>query len=230
MRVLVVEDDAKTADAIRAGLEDDGYEVVTLARGDQVDENPVADTYDAVILDWMLPGRAGIDVLKSLRSHGARTPVLLLTARDAIEDRVNGLDAGADDYLVKPFALVELLARVRAMLRRAGEREPLQHRIADLVVDGETRQVTRRGRKILLTPREFELLAYLAKHHGHTVSRRMLARDVWREVQRATPLDNVIDVHIAHLRRKVDDGFDTKLLQTVRGVGFVLREPGASDA
>jgi two-component system copper resistance phosphate regulon response regulator CusR len=230
MRVLVVEDDAKTAAAIQAGLERDGYEVVALGRGDEAGAILHAKNYDAVILDWMLPGRTGIDLLADLRARGARTPVLLLTARDSIHDRVAGLDCGADDYLVKPFALAELLARVRAMLRRAGEREVLEHRVADLVVDSASRQVTRSGRRILLTPREFDLLAYLAKHHGQTVSRRMLARDVWREVQRATPLDNVIDVHVAHLRRKIDDGFDPKLLHTVRGVGFVLKGLESSDA
>ena len=228
--VAVVEDDSKTAKAICVGLEREGYAVATVGRGDSaiamLEKTPV----DVVVLDWMLPGRSGIEVIEWLRDRGQRTPVLLLTARDAVEDRVLGLDAGADDYLVKPFALAELLARVRVMLRRAGERDPLRFTIGDLIVDTELRQVTRDSRRIALSPREFDLLAYLARNHGHTVSRRMLARDVWHEVRRATPLDNVIDVHIAHLRRKIDDGHEAKLLHTVRGIGFVLREEGTGDA
>jgi two-component system copper resistance phosphate regulon response regulator CusR len=171
----------------------------------------------------MLPGRSGVDVLQALRAEGSRTPVLLLTARDAIEDRVLGLDSGADDYLVKPFAFTELSARVRALVRR-GEPDVIQRRVGDLVLDLEQRRVRRGTRQITLTPKEFDLLAYLARHQGQTVTRRMLARDVWRELHRATPLDNVIDVHITHLRRKIDDGHQQKLIHTVRGVGFVLRE------
>jgi two-component system copper resistance phosphate regulon response regulator CusR len=153
--------------------------------------------------------------------------VLLLTARDAVEDRVLGLNAGADDYLVKPFAFAELLARVRALLRRIDSANPLRQQIGDLTLDVQTRRVMRGSREIALTPREFDLLAFLAQHHNETVTRQMIAREVWREPNRATPLDNVIDVHLAHLRRKLDEGEDVKLIQTVRGVGFVLRAEAA---
>jgi DNA-binding response OmpR family regulator len=221
---LIIEDDLKTAHALQTGLVADGYKATSVHTGDRALALLERDTFDVVVLDWMLPGRTGIQILKWIRDRGMRTPVLLLTARDAIEDRVVGLDSGADDYLVKPFALAELLARLRVMLRRAGERDPQQRQIADLVIDSESRQVLRAGRRIALTPREFDLIACLARHPGQTVSRRMLARDVWRELQRATPLDNVIDVHIAHLRRKIDEGQSIKLLHTVRGVGFVLAE------
>ena len=177
-----------------------------------------------MVLDWMLPGRDGIEILKTLRARGTKTPVVLLTARDAVEDRVLGLESGADDYLVKPFAFAELIARIRSLLRRAVPAEPLKKTVADLLVDLEARRVSRAGKPIELTPREFDLLVYLLRHQGQVVTRAMLAQDIWRETNRITPLDNVIDVHVAHLRRKVDEGYTTKLIQTVRGVGFVLRE------
>ena len=157
-----------------------------------------------VVLDWMLPGRDGIEILKTLRARGAQTPVLLLTARDAVEDRVLGLESGADDYLVKPFAFAELLARIRSLLRRASPAEALKKSMADLQVDLEVRRVSRAGKPVELTPREFDLLAYLLRQPGQVITREMLARDVWGEFNRITPLDNVIDVHIAHLRHKVD--------------------------
>lgn len=154
-----------------------------------------------------------------------KTPVLLLTARDAVDDRVMGLESGADDYLVKPFAFPELLARIRSLLRRtAPAAEPLRKTLADLVVDLEARRVWRAGKPIELTPREFDLLVYLLRQPGQVVSREMLAQEVWRETNRLTPLDNVIDVHVAHLRRKVDGERPVKLIQTVRGMGFMLRE------
>jgi two-component system copper resistance phosphate regulon response regulator CusR len=165
-----------------------------------------------------------MELLRSLRARAIKTPVVLLTARDGLADRVRGLESGADDYLVKPFAFAELLARIKALLRRAGETEPLRKRVADLEIDLETRAVWRGKEQIALTPREFELMAYLVRHRGGTVTRTMLAREVWHETQRATPLDNVIDVHVAHLRRKIDGPHVTKLIHTVRGVGFMLRE------
>jgi two-component system copper resistance phosphate regulon response regulator CusR len=222
-RILIVEDDPKTANAIRSGLRGEGYDAVVARTGEEGFFVLNAETFDLVVLDWMLPGRDGIEILKTLRARGTKTPVLLLTARDTIEDRVLGLDSGADDYLVKPFAFAELLARVRALLRRAGDAEPLRKQVGDLVLDLENRCVLRGSREIAVTPREFDLLAYLLRHHGQTVTRQMLAKDVWREPHRVTPLDNVIDVHIAHLRRKIDEGHRSKLLHTVRGVGFVLR-------
>jgi two-component system, OmpR family, copper resistance phosphate regulon response regulator CusR len=225
--ILIIEDDAKTAQAIRAGLQNGGYESTVACTGGDGLALLAGRTFDAIVLDWMLPDQDGIAVLGALRARGERTPVLLLTARDAIEDRVLGLDGGADDYLVKPFAFAELLARLRVLLRRAGERESVQLHVGNLTLDMDLRRAERGSRTIALSPREFDLLAYLARHKGQTVSRQMLARDVWHEQRRATPLDNVIDVHIAHLRRKVDDGYPVKLLHTVRGVGFTLTDQPA---
>ena len=176
------------------------------------------------MLDVMLPGRSGIEVLKTLRKQGLRAPVLILTAKDSIEDRVLGLDAGADDYLVKPFAFPELRARVRALGRRGKAESIVSLKLGTLEMDLTTRLVTRDSKPIELTVREFELLEFLLRNKGRVVSREMLARDVWKESNRATPLDNEIDVHIARLRRKVDDDFEPKLVRTVRGVGFKLAE------
>ena len=223
-KILIIEDDLKTANALRTGLRGEGYDAAVARTGEDGFYQLNAGTFDAVVLDWMLPGRDGIEILKTLRARGTMTPVLLLTARDAIEDRVLGLESGADDYLVKPFAFAELLARIRALLRRTGDTDRLRKQIGDLDLDVENRRVRRGSQEIPVTPREFELLAYLVSHHGQTVTRQMLARDVWRELHRATPLDNLIDVHVAHLRRKIDEGQRVKLIHTVRGVGFVLRE------
>ena len=224
LRILVVEDEAKVARALREGLEREKYDVVIAATGEEGFFLVNAEEFDLIILDLMLPGRDGLQVLSTLRKRGLQTPVLILTARDAVEDRVRGLDSGADDYLVKPFAFPELLARVRARLRR-GRNEPAPHlKLADLEMDTMSRKTRRSGRTLELTVREFELLEYLLRHKEQIVSREMLARDVWKETDRATPLDNVMDVHINRLRRKVDEPFDRKLIHTVRGVGFVLRE------
>jgi two-component system copper resistance phosphate regulon response regulator CusR len=224
MHVLIVEDDEKTALALQAGLRSEAF-TATLARtGEEGFSLINTSTFDIMVLDWMLPGRDGIEMLKSLRARGTTTPVLLLTARDSVADRVAGLESGADDYLVKPFAFAELVARLRTLLRRSPVTEPLRRQMADLVMDLETRRVWRAGVIIELTPREFDVLAYLLRQPGQVVSREMLANDVWREASRETPLANVIDVHVGHLRRKVDNGQPTTLIQTVRGVGFVLRE------
>ena len=182
------------------------------------------ERFDLVVLDVMLPNRSGLEILRAIRQRGFKTPVLMLTAKDSIEDRVLGLDAGADDYLVKPFAFPELLARIRALSRRGAPDPVSKLRIADLEMDVVGHSVMRGGLMLDLTPREFDLLEYLLRNQGHVVSREMLARDVWKEVGRQTPLDNVIDVHVARLRGKVDERFDKKLIQTVRGVGFVIRE------
>lgn len=224
MRILVVEDEAKVAKALKEGLEAEHYEVMVARTGEEGFFLANAQTFDLVVLDLMLPGRDGIEVLRALRKQALQTPVLILTARDTIEDRVVGLDSGADDYLVKPFAFPELVARIRALLRRGRCDQVLRLKLADLEMDLVTHTATRGSQALALTAREFDLLEYLLRHQGHIVSREMLARDVWKETGRATPLDNVIDVHIARLRRKVDGPFDAKLLQTVRGVGFVLRE------
>lgn len=226
MRILLIEDEAKTARAVQTGLRAEGFDAAVARSGEDGFFLLNAETFDLVILDWMLPGRDGIEILKAVRARGNKTPVLLLTARDTIEDRVLGLDSGADDYLVKPFAFAELLARIRALLRRAGDTDILRKQISDLTLDVENRRLLRGAQEIPLTPREFDLLAYLMRHQGQTVTRQMLAKDVWREPHRATPLDNVIDVHVTHLRRKIDEGQRVKLIHTVRGVGFVLKEEG----
>jgi len=224
VQILVVEDEPKVGNALKEGLEGEGYDVTLARTGEEGFFHASTRTFDLIILDVMLPGRDGIEVLSTMRKQGARTPVLLLTAKDTIEDRVLGLDAGADDYLVKPFAFAELCARVRALLRRNQGKPATVITVASLEIDPIKRTVSRDGHRIELTVREFELLEYLARNHGRVVSREMLAHDVWKECGRATPLDNVIDVHVARLRRKVDDPFDTKLLHTVRGVGFTLNE------
>jgi two-component system copper resistance phosphate regulon response regulator CusR len=228
MRLLIVEDDSKTARALQSGLQSEGFSVVLAHTGEEGFSLLSSKSFDLIVLDWMLPGRDGIEILTATRARGTKTPVLLLTARNAVADRVFGLESGADDYLVKPFAFAEFVARVRTLLRRVAPPEPLQRQIADVAVDLETRSVRRAGRRIDLTPREFDLLVYLLRQPGQVVTRGMLAKDVWRDVSRETPLDNVIDVHIAHLRRKIDSGRPAPLIQTVRGVGFVLRsEPSA---
>ncbi len=224
MRIIVVEDETKVAKALQDGLAAEGYEVTIAHSGEDGFFLIGAENFDLVILDLLLPGRSGLEVLGAMRKRGLRTPVLILTAKDAIEDRVAGLDTGADDYLVKPFAFPELSARVRALLRRGKMDSLLRFQVEDLEVDVASRVATRAGHPLELTAREFDLLEYLARHKGQVVSREMLAKDVWQETARHTPLDNVIDVHIARLRRKVDDPFPRKLVHTVRGVGFVLRE------
>jgi DNA-binding response OmpR family regulator len=224
MRVLAVEDVGKVADALREGLESEQYEVVVERTGEGAFYRSTTEAFDLILLDLGLPGRDGIQILRALRERGDKTPVLVLTARDSLDDRVLGLDAGADDYMVKPFAFAELLARVRALLRRGRGGEKTRLSLADLDMDLIRRTVARGGATVDLTVREFELLEYLLRHEGQVVSREMLARDVWQETARTTPLDNVIDVHIARLRRKVDHESAAKLIHTVRGVGFVLRE------
>jgi two-component system copper resistance phosphate regulon response regulator CusR len=224
MHILVVEDEAKVARALKEGLEREAYEVTVARTGEEGYYLLGTRPFDLVLLDLMLPGRDGLEILATLRSRHRGIPVLILTARDAVQDRVTGLDAGADDYLVKPFAFPELLARLRALLRRGRADQGARLKVADLEVDVPARRVSRGGRDVELTSREFELLEYLLWNRGRVVSREMLARDVWREMRRATTLDNVIDVHIARLRRKVDDSFEVKLIQTVRGVGFIIKE------
>ena len=213
------------ADALREGLEGEKYDVVVERTGENAFFRVNTETFDAVLLDLTLPGRDGLDILRALRARGLSTPVLVLTARDSLQDRVTGLDSGADDYLVKPFAFAELVARIRALVRRGrAATDAPRLTLADLEVDLITRRVVRGGRLVDLTVREFELLEYLLRHNGQVVPREALARDVWKETARTTPLDNVIDVHIARLRRKVDNDERVKLIHTVRGVGFLMRE------
>ncbi len=227
MRILVVEDEQKLAKALQEGLEADHHAVTVANTGEDGFYLASAERFDLMILDVMLPGRDGFEILLTLRQRGMTAPVLLLTARDAIADRVHGLDSGADDYLVKPFAFPELLARIRALVRRGAAETATRLKLADLEMDVVRRVVTRAGEALDLTPREFELLEYLLIQQGRVVSREMLARDLWKEA-RHTPLDNVIDVHVARLRRKVDDRFEQKLVHTVRGVGFVVREDASN--
>jgi len=224
VRVLVVEDERKLAQVLSSALEADHYEVVVARTGEDGFYRANAELFDLVVLDLMLPGRSGLEILQTLRHRHVETPVLILTARDGVEDRVLGLDRGADDYLVKPFALAELLARIRALLRRGRPSDVLRLKAADLELDLVARRAVRGARLLELTNREFDLLEYLLRHQGNLVSREMLARDVWKEPRRATPLDNVIDVQMTRLRRKVDADDAVRLIHTVRGVGFVLQE------
>ena len=223
MKVLVVEDERKLAQVLVSALEAEHYDVVVAPTGEEGFFRANAETFDLVLLDLMLPGRGGLEILETLRKRQVHTPVLVLTARDSVDDRVRGLDLGADDYLIKPFALPELLARIRVLLRRGRPADVLRLKAGDLELDLVARRAMRGARALELTGREFELLEYLLRHQGHVVSREMLAHDVWKEPRRATPIDNVIDVQMTRLRRKVDADGDPRLIQTVRGVGFVLR-------
>jgi two-component system, OmpR family, copper resistance phosphate regulon response regulator CusR len=220
-RVLVVEDERKLLRALERGLRAEGYEVVTAATGNEGSTIALAQSFDAVVLDWMLPGRDGLQVLADLHRAGRAVPVLLLTARDAVEDRVTGLDAGADDYLVKPFAFAELLARLRVLLRGRGERETVL-RAGELEVDLLERRAVRGGEEVTLTQREFEVLVYLLRHKNQAVTRDMLGREVWKEPAHA--LTNVIDVYINALRRKLERPGRSPRIRTLRGVGYSLRD------
>lgn len=224
MHVLIVEDEPTVAEAIRSGLVAEGFEAVIADSGEDGFFQASTETFDVIVLDLMLPGRDGLEILNALRGRGVHTPVIVLTARDGVDDRVRGLDQGADDYLAKPFAFPELLARIRALLRRGRPEDVLKLRVADLEMDLVSRAVSRGGREIALTAKEYDLLEYLMRHAGQIVTRAMLSTDVWKASRRATPLDNVIDVHITRLRKKVDHGRAKRLIHTVRGLGFVLRE------
>ncbi len=224
MNILVIEDERKVAQAIKKGLEAEHYDVELALTGEEGFFRLCSRTFDLVVLDLMLPGRDGTEILRTLRKTNRETPVLILTARDALEDKILGLDLGADDYLVKPFAFPELTARIRALLRRGRGDQATKLIAADLEMDLAKRTVLRAKQVVPLTAKEFELLEYLLRNRGHVVTRDMLARNVWKETLRATPLDNVIDVHIGRLRKKVDEPFSSRLLHTVRGVGFIVSE------
>ncbi len=221
MRILVVEDERKVASFLRQGLQEEGHAVETAGDGaaalDMLVEGP---GYDLVVLDVMLPKRDGFDVLKTLRQRRVQTPVLCLTARDAVSDKVAGLDLGADDYLTKPFAFEAFLARVRALLRRGtGQRAPVL-KLADLTLDPATRTVTRDGRRITLTTREYALLEYFLRNVGRVLSRPMIAQHVWG--LDFDPESNIIDVYVGYVRRKIDGDGERRLLHTVRGAGYML--------
>jgi len=222
VRVLVVEDQKRHLDSLRRGLEAEGYEVVTAATGEEGLAMATGEAIDAVVLDLMLPGRDGMSLLRELRSTGFARPILILSARDAVEDRVRGLDEGANDYLVKPFAFAEFLARLRALLRRDTAGRELVLRAGDLMLDLIGRRVTRAGAEVELTGREFELLEYLVRHKNEVVTRHMIALDVWKEPTGA--MTRIIDVYINALRKKIDRTGRPALIQTVRGVGYQLKE------
>ena len=224
MKLLIIEDEKKVALALEKGLESEHYQVQIALTGEEGFYLLSSQEFDLIVLDLMLPGRDGLEILRTLRKTDVRTPVLILTARDTLGDKILGLDLGADDYLVKPFAFPELTARIRALLRRGRSDQPLKLKLADLEMDVVKRSACRGQQTLLLTAMEYDILEFLLRNQGHVVTREMLAREVWKETERATPLDNVIDVHIGRLRKKIDEPFGKRLLHTVRGVGFILSE------
>jgi two-component system, OmpR family, response regulator len=220
MRILVVEDEPKLARAVARGLEREGYAVDIAGRGDEALFQARVYDYDAVVLDVLLPEANGFEVCETLRGEGCWSPILMLTARDRVEDRIRGLDAGADDYLVKPFAFGELLARLRALIRRTPTERPAVLRVGDLVVDPATRSVTRADESVDLTAREFAVLEFLARRPGEVVSRTQMIEHVWdRNFEGAS---NIVDVYVGYLRRKLEQPFGRPLIRTVRGAGYVL--------
>ena len=221
-RVLLVEDEDKTRDSILEGLRLEGWTVTGVSSGEQALAHLERESFDLLVLDWMLPQSDGIEVLRHLRSRAQHMPVLMLTARSTLNDRVVGLDSGADDYLAKPFAFAELLARCRALLRRPSWTTGRLLRCGDLQLDTRARVAVRAGQEIPLTPREVDVLEYLLRNQGQTVTREMLERDVWKQTHRMTSLDNVIDVQIMRLRRKVDFEGAERLIHTQRGIGYQL--------
>ena len=221
MRILVVEDDQKVARFIQSGLQQEGYAVDVLHEGTLAGEQARAVDYDAVVLDLMLPGRSGFEILRDIRARKPTLPVVMLTAKDSLDDRIAGLDSGADDYMVKPFALAELSARLRAVLRRGAPRENVL-RVADLEIDTLTRVVRRGGRRIALTAKEYALLEYLTRNSGRPLTKSLIIEHVW-DIH-FDSISNVVEVHINSLRNKIDRGFGTPLIHTVRGVGYMLTD------
>ena len=221
MRILVIEDDRKVANFIATGLGQEGYAVDVLHEGTDAGAQALACDYDAVVLDLMLPGRSGFQVLRDIRARKATLPILILTAKDSLEERVAGLDSGADDYMVKPFALAELSARLRAVLRRGAARENTL-RVGDLEVDTVRRLVRRAGRALELKPKEYALLEFLMRHSDRPVTKSLIIEHVWNI--HFDSVSNVVEVHVNALRNKIDRGFDRPLIQTIRGVGYVLTD------
>jgi DNA-binding response OmpR family regulator len=222
MRLLLVEDNKRLSDSLRRTLEDDGYVIDVAFDGLDGEEMGLMDVYDVIILDIMLPGKDGTQVCRALRNKRVRTPVLMLTARDALEDRVLGLDSGADDYLVKPFEVDELRARLRALLRRESSVKTGILQVADLQLDPATHSARRGDQPIDLTAKEFSLLEYLMRHPNHLITREMAENHLWSYDKIVA--SNVVDVYIRRLRRKIDDGHDLKLIETIRGAGYRIRD------
>jgi len=222
MRLLVVEDDKRVSSFVRRGLTAEGFTVDVASDGREGFHLAVNESYDLIVLDVLLPYLDGFEVLAEIRKHGCQAPVLIMSARDAVQDRIRGLNTGADDYLIKPFDFEELSARVRALLRRSNQIDDEVLRIADLHMDGATRKVTRGERRLDLTPREYALLEYLLRNKGSVVTRTMIAEHVWD--QHFDSFSNVIDVYIRYLRTKVDAEAPVKLIHTLRGIGYVLAE------
>jgi two-component system OmpR family response regulator len=220
MRILVVEDEVKIARAIRRGLEHEGYAAEVVATGEEAILRVTEDDYDAVVLDVMIPAPDGIAVCRQMRARNRWAPVLMLTARDSVQDRIRGLDAGADDYLVKPFSFGELLARLRALLRRAPAERPAALRAGDVTLDPAAHLVTRAGQPVELSAREFALLEFLMRHPGQVLTRTAMLEHVWD--YRYDGDSNVVDVYIGYLRRKLEEPFGAPLVRTVRGVGYIL--------
>jgi two-component system, OmpR family, copper resistance phosphate regulon response regulator CusR len=223
MRILFVEDDRRLSHSLEASLLNEGYAVDAVFDGEDGLSFAESVSYDAIILDVMLPGKDGILVCRALRQKSVNTPILMLTARDAIEDRVSGLDSGADDYLIKPFALHELLARLRALLRRNAPQKTGALTLGDLSADPATHVVQREGQHIDLTAREFALLEYFLRHPNQVLTREMIENHIWN--YDFTSVSNIVDVYMRRLRRKIDEPFATEMLETVRGVGYQLRDP-----
>jgi DNA-binding response OmpR family regulator len=228
VRILLVEDNPRLSHSLRASLEDDGYAVDCAFDGLDGEEMGHMPVYDVIILDVMLPGKDGMDVCRSLRDKRVKTPILMLTARDALDDRVQGLDSGADDYLVKPFEVKELRARLRALLRRESSSKAGILQAGDLSLDPARHSVQRGGQAVDLTAKEFALLEYLMRRSGHLITREMAEQHLWSDEHLVA--SNVVDVYIRRLRRKIDDPFDEKLIETVRGAGYRLRGPGGGKA
>ncbi len=222
MRILLIEDNKRLSDSLRMSLEDDGFAVDTAFDGLDGEELGFMDVYDIIILDIMLPGKDGIQICKSLRNKRVRTPIIMLTARDELNDRVNGLDSGADDYLVKPFEIKELKARMRALMRRESPEKSGILKIFDLTLDPAVHSVKRAGQEIDLTAKEFALLEYLMRHPNHLLTREKAEEHLWNNENLVA--SNVVDVYIRRLRKKIDDPFEEKLLETVRGAGYKIRD------
>lgn len=223
MRVLLIEDDRKAAKLVAKGLQEEGFVVDVALTGEEGEEQAAVNEYDVIVLDWLLPGKDGIAVCRALRARDVSTPILMLTARDSLADRVSGLSTGADDYLTKPFGFAELVARIRALLRRSRLVRAAVLRVADLTLEPATRRVTRAGISLALTSKEYAILEVLMRSPGEIVSRTRLVEHVWDEASEV--IDNLVDAHVSHLRKKIDRGGSVPLIHTVRGFGYRLGPP-----